>query len=67
VSVDTTTGSSNVETININNEEGNIESLIERYSGSICGDTSQGGVAEEIGGGDAPPNVNNSRAPQAER
>jgi hypothetical protein len=55
VSADTTTICSDVETIDA---KGNC--------GSICGDTSQGGVAGKAGGRDTPQGVKDARAPYVE-
>jgi hypothetical protein len=65
VSVDTTTISSDVErpsTLMMKR----ARQVANRNCSSFCGDTSQGSVAGKTCGGDALPDVEDSRAPQVE-
>jgi hypothetical protein len=66
VSVDTTTISSDIETIDIDNEEGDMESPSATITPS-AGTPRRVASPEKIGGGDAPPDFINARASQVRR
>jgi hypothetical protein len=64
VSVDTTMVSSGIETIDVDDEEGDVESPSATVAQSAG--TPHRVASPATGGGDTPPDVKDSRAPQVE-